>query len=669
MKRITNTFAIFTAFLVAVSGFSGASAYAASVNQVATGALSACAVTSGTVKCWGDNTYGQLGNRTTTGSATPVDVYADKDAKPKSPSPCGGLWQPSCVAAVPASPIGGKFVEKVSVGLTHACALADAKVYCWGDNSHGQLGDRSNTSSSMPVIVDMQSKDVTPASYKETSGCGGLWQPSCKTITPAMKPKSSLGSKEVVDIAAGEYFTCALASDGTASCWGEGDAGRLGTNNMTDSNYPKAVYSAGALTGKKGIKLAKANGATMCMLTVDTSFSDAATSGTPYCWGYGIDDGVAMPPNGNSTIECNKNSPTAKPTASSVVTDVYISQSPQPVKVDGANLTVIKGYDYLSSLDKSGKAYYWGMYGFKATTSSFTNIKSCTVNTCVSAAGNRIKLTLSGADAKKKAQQNAKNANKPGGDKNKNLNSNNTAMQNAQNAALGGIATSVEAQGNGIGSYGGSFTNASYSIGGSEGIDGGGFTSINSPANSGNFQGIARPTTSAGQGSSVGNNGNSNGCGVQTHYGFTKTSTYERVGKNVATVPPSWPQSQSGITAVSGNVNNGLSCAKMASGTFCDAHGTSINEGQTGSNYTQKCIPATLFTAKKCEAAPTGPQPVQATGWLAGKPVTELETSITGYTCAIANGSLGCWGVNTYGQLGNGSKTNKNVPTAVIGLQ
>src|SRR4030095_1172779 len=99
------------------------------VVSVSTGAEPACALTSaGSVYCWGRNNAGQLGDGTTTDRAQAVQV--------------SGL---SSVAQVA---LGG-----LAFGYGgHSCARkTDGTLWCWGDNTNGQLGDGTLTNQTTPV--------------------------------------------------------------------------------------------------------------------------------------------------------------------------------------------------------------------------------------------------------------------------------------------------------------------------------------------------------------------------------------------------------------------------------------------------------------------------------------------------------------------------------------
>ena len=112
--------------------------------EVATGAVHTCAVTTaGGVKCWGRNTYGQLGDGTTTNHFTPGNVV--------------GL---------------NAGVVSVLMGNGHSCAVtATGGVTCWGRNNYGQLGDGTTTNQPLPVDVKGLASDVAAVGGGSTHTC------------------------------------------------------------------------------------------------------------------------------------------------------------------------------------------------------------------------------------------------------------------------------------------------------------------------------------------------------------------------------------------------------------------------------------------------------------------------------------------------------------------
>jgi alpha-tubulin suppressor-like RCC1 family protein len=104
------------------------------------------------------------------------------------------------------------------------------------------------------------------------------------------------------------------------------------------------------------------------------------------------------------------------------------------------------------------------------------------------------------------------------------------------------------------------------------------------------------------------------------------------------------------ISLSSGNAYNDLFCGVTGSDVYCDPHGTAYNSGQTGSNYTSGTI--------------SGAQHVYMDGWLLGKNILDIGVG-SDFACILAETAVGCWGLNTGGQVGDGTTTNRNVPTPV----
>jgi len=175
--------------LTPVDVVDGSGGLLSGVRGISAGGYHTCALmTSGGVKCWGYNATGALGDGTATDRTTPVDVVDGS------------------------GPLSG--VAAISTGLQHTCALmASGGVKCWGWNEYGQLGDSTWTNRTTPVDV--------------VDGSGGLLN-------------------GVAAIAAGTYHTCALMTSSGVKCWGIGWYGALGDGTATDSNVPVDVFGLSA---------------------------------------------------------------------------------------------------------------------------------------------------------------------------------------------------------------------------------------------------------------------------------------------------------------------------------------------------------------------------------------------------------------------------------------
>lgn len=264
---------------------SGGSGGTKTIGSLSTGPASACAVTKneGRAYCWGSNSNGQLGSNSGNRSA-PNPVNTNASALPTVPARCGGLFQPSCTSlAQDPSDLASKFVVKVSVGRTHACAIAKPsasasdttqKAYCWGKNDYGQLGNVSTADSTSPVAVDTSGASSTPTPGIP-AGCGGFLRPACSTNPQSSKPASPLASRGVIDISAGNDFTCAILDNGSSTCWGKNSDGQLGRGGTADTSYPVAVSMPSAVSFKK-LAIIKNNATTMCAI---------ANNDDGYCWG------------------------------------------------------------------------------------------------------------------------------------------------------------------------------------------------------------------------------------------------------------------------------------------------------------------------------------------------------------------------------------------------
>ena len=296
------------------------SGLASGVRAVSAGLSHTCALaTNGGVKCWGRNGQGQLGDGTTTSQTQPVDVsglgsgvaaIAAGHAHTCALTTGGGVkcWGNNTYGQIgdggacgencrtPQDVSGlGSGVSAIAVGGHHTCALTDGGgVLCWGDNTFGQVGDGTTEDRNAPVDVTGLSSGISvigagggghTCAAAETAGLkcwgnnefGQLGEDrGCRT--PCVTPADVQGlTSRVVDVAGGYFFTCALTEAGAVKCWGNNDFGKLGDNRV-----------CGGLCGVPVDVIGLASGAA-AVATGSRHACAATAAGDVLCWGDNFD--------------------------------------------------------------------------------------------------------------------------------------------------------------------------------------------------------------------------------------------------------------------------------------------------------------------------------------------------------------------------------------------
>jgi len=281
--------------------------------QVAVHLLHVCAIKrDGRLFCWGAGYHGRLG----TGS------------EDDSPAPA----QEATLASDWAS---------VAAGNVHTCAIkSDGRLFCWGWNRHGQLGNPDVVeSSATPVQEASAATDWATVAAGElctcatkTDGrlfCWGANSAGAGGTTDGLHVPTQevTAATDWVEVSAGRYHTCALKSDGRLFCWGRNSYGQLGDGSIDDSIMPiteviGAQDWAHVSAGREHTCAVKTDGRVFCFgtgLAGDLGNGSLAPSSVPvqegtgatdwaqvsqscavksdgrlFCWGrvdYGVDDG------------------------------------------------------------------------------------------------------------------------------------------------------------------------------------------------------------------------------------------------------------------------------------------------------------------------------------------------------------------------------------------
>lgn len=229
---------------------------------------SVCIDSGGKVWTWGFNGTGQLGDNSTADKCVPVSLLGTNKTFCKI---VAGYWHTMAIRASQTAGLGGR-------------------VWAWGSNSNGELGDYSATSRLTPVAIT------------------GATRTFCQ-------------------IGAGVFFSHGLTNGGLCWTWGKNTYGQLGDNSVTDRCTPVSIYKITSRT------FCKIDGGEFHTISIDKN-------GRVWGWGY------------NNNGQLGNNATISKRT---------------PVTISGATKTfchISAGYLHTVGLDKNGLAWCWGLNSY-----------------------------------------------------------------------------------------------------------------------------------------------------------------------------------------------------------------------------------------------------------------------------------------------------------------
>ncbi|WP_211194015.1 RCC1 domain-containing protein [Pyxidicoccus fallax] len=244
------------------------------------------------VKCWGDNSHGQLG-------------LGDTRSRGDGPGEMGD--------ALPPVDLGrGRTAKALTSGYSHTCALLDDdSVKCWGYNEFGQLGlgdtrirgdGPGEMGDALPTVklgAGRTARAIVAGGYSTCAllddgsiqcwgyneyGQLGLGDTAHRGDGPgemeAALPRVNLGTGRTAKaLSLGEFYTCALLDDATVKCWGRNFHGQLGLGDAEDR---------GLSPSQMGDALPPVNlgtGRTATALTTGVHTCVTLDDGDVKCWG------------------------------------------------------------------------------------------------------------------------------------------------------------------------------------------------------------------------------------------------------------------------------------------------------------------------------------------------------------------------------------------------
>ena len=249
------------------------------VAAIAAGASHACALLGdGSVRCWGNNDAGQLGDGTRSAHSVPAPVGGVEDAlqivvgnqhscarRASGTVVCwgssragqlgNGVAGANAFSATPVEVGGLPGADELAARGDHTCARSGEQVRCWGDDSSGQLGDGESGAGAYqpsPILVANLGGGAAGLTVGGAHSCArlsdgsvrcwgnnssgqlGLGYVSYGSATAVPTPQA-LPMVVARALSAGQAHTCAIAADGSLQCWGVNGRGQLGRGDFTQA--------------------------------------------------------------------------------------------------------------------------------------------------------------------------------------------------------------------------------------------------------------------------------------------------------------------------------------------------------------------------------------------------------------------------------------------------
>jgi len=240
--------------------------------SIESGAGHTCGVTeAGQVYCWGLNDEGQAGSD-----------WVDR-----------GIEEPVRLS-------GSQFWVQVSAGHDHSCGRTnDGQVWCWGDNITGHLGSGDTFNKSFQPVRAASSESFTAvvAGYYQSCalaasgriycwGWNGEGQIGDGSIEDRFTPVPVAGDQTFRTLGGGDAFMCGITTGGSTWCWGSNRSGELGDPAIASQPNPVRVQGLPELTRVYGA------GGAFTLPSASPYACGLTSSGEAWCWGGAIRGGL-----------------------------------------------------------------------------------------------------------------------------------------------------------------------------------------------------------------------------------------------------------------------------------------------------------------------------------------------------------------------------------------